>query len=56
MKEMIPKCDMQFSECYKYVYFICSLFNDTVSNSGYNSITIIVSNEVEGMWKEAVVT
>jgi hypothetical protein len=42
----------------KYLYlFICSLFNDAANNSYYVALNdrIVVNNELERIWKEAVV-
>jgi hypothetical protein len=37
--------------------FVCSLFNEEVSNSGYeiSNGSMMVKNKLEGMWKKAVV-
>jgi hypothetical protein len=39
------------------IYFLCSLFYNTVSNSDCAALNdgLVVNNELEGMWKEAVV-
>jgi hypothetical protein len=39
------------------VYFVCSLFNDAFSSADYiaSNKRMIVNNELENIWKEAVV-
>jgi hypothetical protein len=41
-----------------FFLFVCALFYDAISNSDNTASNdwMVVNNELEGMWKEAVVT
>jgi hypothetical protein len=43
--------------CKSNYLFMCSIFNDAVSNSGYIAFNewLLVNDEMEWMWKEAIV-
>jgi hypothetical protein len=53
---MTPGWMITPSQLFIYL-FICSLFYNTVSNSGYTALNdwMVVNNELDGIWKEAVV-
>jgi hypothetical protein len=52
-KKEIRKRQREGEKEYKYL-FMCSLFNDAVSNSGYTaSIFWTIRDELERLWKES---